>query len=597
VRADGLLDGKGTTGVVSVGTVALTAARYRHELALHILRSATIEIANRVSLPPKSLLRVAESLNSSIDPIFGNEAVLALDSEIPSILSISARGKELQPGALLFGTTEIAASVMSLPGIDSVEVLLDGNVRGIARGQKNPRIDLGTADISDGSHQLTVRVTDIVGGVGTSTFDVVVSNKQSIIQNISIADGDYLRGRVQITADINDPIGLTSVEYSIDGRLVTSTADAQAGFLLDAGALSDGSHSLTIAATNTAGNTFSANVQFFSDKTNPAISILNPPSGSSPQNTFLRGAFNLEAMVTDLAFGSAEVFVDGSRQQIVSTASFSAPIDTTNFLDGESTLVVRAVDKAGNSGTEERRVVFDNTSPVITILSPTSGSTVGGARRSGVIEIQAAATDSASGLSSAMIQIANGQGFEQSFPLDPAGPIERVIDSTRLGGDGPYRISVAAADRAGNAKSATSVDVVVDNTGPTLNLASPIVRGTNRAQCVISGRVVDPGGVGSVMFRLENASNQDVDPSMSVDREIELGGDGSFELSIPVLDSSGERFALSLVVSAADAQENMSTATRVLEFVVLERARVRNRILERLVNNPDFEPELECSFR
>src|SRR5439155_472168 len=144
--------------------------------------------------------------------------------------------------------------------------------------------------------------------------------------------------------------------YSVDGGPAAASYTAPSG---------DGSHTVVVTDTDTAGNTASASLSFTLDTTiaTPTV-VLSNDSGSS----------NSDNLTNDAALTVSPVAADVTRLYSVdggpAAASYTAPSG-----DGSHTVVVTDTDTAGNTASASLSFTLDTTIATPTVvLSNDSGS-------------------------------------------------------------------------------------------------------------------------------------------------------------------------------------------------------------------------------
>jgi hypothetical protein len=102
-------------------------------------------------------------------------------------------------------------------------------------------------------------------------------------------------------------------------------------------------------------------VSFESDKTAPAVTLVNPPDGDRAISVYTDQFFNLRFRVDDASTVTAvNLYMDGKLFRILGEGrDFSLPInDAKDFDVGEHTLGIEAIDAARNRGYEEVRLTI-----------------------------------------------------------------------------------------------------------------------------------------------------------------------------------------------------------------------------------------------
>ena len=174
------------------------------------------------------------------------------DTIAPQIqLTSPAAGQELQ------GMAQVAYEATDNIGVTSVSVLLDGSV--VATGSAGVA-SFDTRQFDDGAHALTLRAVDAAGNVGSlpSPIQVDIRNETSqdvtppTVQLISPADGAVLSETVQVTYIATDNVSVSHVDILVNGSEVSQGFNGSGQFETEQ--FSNGSHSLSLRATDTSGN-------------------------------------------------------------------------------------------------------------------------------------------------------------------------------------------------------------------------------------------------------------------------------------------------------------------------------------------------------
>ena len=159
-------------------------------------------------------------------------------------------------------------------------------------------------------------------------------------------------GQVNVTGTASDSGGLDSVEVKIDdGAFAPASGLASWTYALNTQSLSDGPHSITVRATDLAGNEQSASIGIVVDNTTPppdttapSVSISSPASGAS-----VTGTISVTGTASDnVALSLVEVQVDSGAYSAASgLASWSYSLNTSTLSNGSHTIRARATDSSG----------------------------------------------------------------------------------------------------------------------------------------------------------------------------------------------------------------------------------------------------------
>lgn len=158
-------------------------------------------------------------------------------------------------------------------------------------------------------------------------------------------------GTITFNATASDNVGVTRVEFYVDGALKATDSSSPYSSTLDSTTLANGTHVLVAKAYDAAGNVGSSSSVSFSvsnssgggDTTAPTVSASE--SGSS-------GTITFNATASDnVGVTRTEFYVDGALKATDTSSPYSATLDSTILANGTHALVAKAYDAAGNIGT------------------------------------------------------------------------------------------------------------------------------------------------------------------------------------------------------------------------------------------------------
>jgi uncharacterized Zn-binding protein involved in type VI secretion len=186
---------------------------------------------------------------------------------------------------------------------------------------------------------------------------------------------------------------------------------------------------VTGTASDRAGNSATASVNISIDKTPPSLAIASPADG-----TFLRASsVTVTGSAADALSGTENVLCNGTPASL-SGSEFSCAVA---LVEGTNSILVEALDRAGNPASSAITVIMDMTPPSVLITSPANGTTVSASP----VVVTGTATDALSGTARVACNGApatlSGSDFTCEVPLAA----------------GPNTIVVAATDGAGNSAS------------------------------------------------------------------------------------------------------------------------------------------------
>lgn len=242
-------------------------------------------------------------------------------------------------------------------------------------------------------HTLQARVVDNLGA-NTYAFSFVGTIADTVAPVVSItnpSNGANLEvgSSVLISANSSDNVGVTSVEFYVDGSLLCTDTSAPYSCVWSVpNTLS--SHTLTAKSYDTSSNMSQTSVSVNTvDTVAPSITITTPTSGA----TLTAGSVvNFSATASDnIGVTSVEFYIDGAFLCFDTVAPYSCdwyiPPQPGSFY----TLTARAYDVSFNRTDTSIQVnTLDTVSPVVNFTYPTNGGMI---PKNSTITIAATATD------------------------------------------------------------------------------------------------------------------------------------------------------------------------------------------------------------
>ena len=256
---------------------------------------------------------------------------------------------------------------------------------------------------------------------------------------------------IALSATDSGGSGLAAIRYTTDG------SDPTASSVLYTGTFSVSSTTtVKFRAWDNAGNVEATNSQLIQIDTTPADTT--PPTsslacdGATCSSGWYTATVGVSLSAVDSG-GSGVAFIryttdgsDPSPSSLVYTAPFTVSVTTT--------FKYRAWDEAGNvEATKTQLIQIDAEAPQVTLTSPANGATV-----SGVVRLEATATDVGSGVARVDFYV-DGKivGTATSAPYR----INWNTKNNKQVPRGSHTIYAVAVDRAGNSRVSTSITVTV----------------------------------------------------------------------------------------------------------------------------------------
>ncbi|ONS23940.1 large repetitive protein, partial [Burkholderia cenocepacia] len=256
--------------------------------------------------------------------------------------------------------------------------------------------------------------------------------------------------------------GSTVSVYDGTTLLGTTTADPSGNWTFTpATGLGEGAHSITVTATDTAGNVSTPSTAFelTVDTTAPALPTVNATDGTSLSGTAEAGA-TVNIDTNGDGTPDATVTADPSGAWTY-TPSTPLPIGTV--------IGVTATDAAGNTGPSGSVTVSDLTAPaapIVVSVTDDVGSIVG-LLTTGATTDDTTPTLAGTAEAGSTVSVYDGTTLLGTTTADPSG--NWTFTPTTGLGEGAHSITVTATDTAGNVSTpSTAFELTVDTTAPAL---------------------------------------------------------------------------------------------------------------------------------
>ncbi|GBG13993.1 uncharacterized protein NMK_1549 [Novimethylophilus kurashikiensis] len=454
------------TGTVSNGSfsidIALAAGTH------HVVAFQT-DLAGNVS-------STSAALDITVDTTVPNTPVISSinDNVSPVTGTVGSGGSSNDATPTLSGTAEANSTVTVKDGTTTL---------GTTTADANGNWTYTSATLSDGSHSFTVTATDTAGNVSaastayTETIDTTAPGTpviSSINDNVSPVTGTVSSGGSSndTTPTLSGTAEASSTVTVKDGTstLGTTTADASGNWTFTPSALSQGSHSFTVTATDAAGNVSAASTAYTEtiDTTVPTVGSVAISSATGVQNNFLNAgdvvsitvAMSESVVVTGtpqlaLNIGGTTVqanYASGSgSSSLVFTYTIQSNQTDTNGIslnaNGLSLNGGAINDAAGNLATLTYSAVADNASYKVDTTAPSTPSSLSYNTSThtltGTADVGSTVNVTVAGTSEGSVTVGAGGTF--SLVLSPSW-------------SGNKDIVVTAADSAGNVSGQASIN-------------------------------------------------------------------------------------------------------------------------------------------
>ncbi|EAN6380946.1 non-fimbrial adhesin SiiE [Salmonella enterica] len=513
-----------------------------------------------------------ETLNFIIDTTLSTPTI-TLDSADDSGTANDNKTNVKTPGFIIGGIDSDVTQVV-------VQVMRDGHSEEVELTQTNGqwRFVPGSA-WTDGDYTLTVTVKDEAGNIRHSAPLTVTIDTQIAIDHIELVNdsgipNDNLTNNVRPHFQVTVPTDVNVVRLSIDGGKTwfNATQSATPGvwdytWLADVG---EGKHTLTVEATDKAGNKTTQQLDFIIDTmlSEPTIVLDNTDdSGTKGDNltnvnkpTFLLG--NIDA---DARYVTVEVQHGGTKEVLTATKDATGNWSVTptgTWADGDYTLTVRVEDEAGNEKHSASLTVTVDTQITIDAIELVNDNGIPGDNMTNDAHPQFRVT-------------VPGDVNEVSLSIDGGVTWVKATQSATPGvwnytwpgtvPDGDYSLNVKATDNAGNTVTETlhfTIDTTLSTPVIVLDSADDTgIQGdnmTNRTQPTFNLQHIDDdavrvtvsvehGGVTTTFDATKGVGGWTFTPPTS-------WGAGDYTLSVSVEDKAGNTSHSASLTVTVDTQ-------------------------------------------
>jgi uncharacterized repeat protein (TIGR02543 family) len=265
--------------------------------------------------------------------------------------SIDATGPTLTPSTLAnnaitkTATLNISGTVTDSSGVASLKI--NGADVTVTGGSFSHAVTLVT-----GANTITIVATDTLGNSTTDTRTITLDQTAPILTVTAPADNSKT---AQSLATITGTISETStVTVKINSGTPQNASITGNSYSADV-TLASGLNTITITATDLAGNTTSAVRSITYDNTNPSLSVSNPAQDISTTQSVL----TISGTVTDtVTRATISITADGQTYKL--TVAADGSFNQTITLTAERTypIIVTATDLASNTTTVQRNIIY-----------------------------------------------------------------------------------------------------------------------------------------------------------------------------------------------------------------------------------------------
>ncbi|WP_228275000.1 beta strand repeat-containing protein, partial [Acinetobacter seifertii] len=408
------------------------------------------------------------------------------------------------------------------PGSTVKVTFPDGSTATVVAGPDGKWTVPNPGDLTDGQ-TVTATATDPAGNPSLPGSAVV----DAVAPTVAVTTALTNDSTPALTGTVNDPTA--KVVVTVDGVNYPATNNGDGTWTLADNTLptlTDGPHTITVTATDPAGNVGTTNAVVTVDTTAPVVTLNDVLSNDSTPA--------LTGTVTDPT-ATVVVTVDGVNYPATNNGdgTWTLADNTLPILaDGPHTVTVTATDPAGNVGTGSAVLTVDTTAPVVALNDVLSNDST------------PALTGTVNDPTATVVVTVDGVNYPATNNGD--GTWTLADNTLPVLADGPHTITVTATDPAGNVGTGSAV-LTIDTTAPVVALNDVL---TNDSTPALTGTVTDP--TATVVVTVDGVNY----PATN-------NGDGTWTLAdntLPVLADGPH----TVTVTATDPAGNVGTDSAVL---------------------------------
>lgn len=438
-------------------------------------------------------VRSTDNTNTSI--FFAiNVTVQNDDKEPPSVEIITPEEDEVVNGTVII---EVDATDNNV--VESVYFRIDGGQWKTMREEDDRWTAIwNTTQYAEGSHCITVRASDGVNEAMDQVNVTVDNDASPSVEIVSPDDGSVVSGTVQVMARVRDDGSIENVVFCIDGRSQANMTLSGDLYLAEWNTteVQDGGHTISVFATDDVDQTGSDSISVYVDNEEedspPSVEIRSPLSG-----VLVSGIMEITVVATDDVNVTDVLYVldEGEWKEMDRGEGnrWHADADTSDLMDGDHILKVRAVDSANQTSENQTRFRSDNNPPEIISISP-----------DGYVKETFTLTVHVTDYSDVNTSIrVDGETWRKMTMK--GGTFQIEIDSTQYE-DGNHSIEVRAVDEV-QLESAEKHSLFFDNTPPAVEILQPESESEVSDVVRIEADCTDNAGIEEVAFSVDHDEN------------------------------------------------------------------------------------------
>ncbi len=351
----------------------------------------TFDLAGNWAIVLNAVDQAGNTKTTQLPVSFGTrEALISKLEADPKLFSPNNDGK-LDSTTITYELTDAANIIIIIEDILG-NTILTGSSTGAVAGSHEYQwsgMDAGGSKVLDGDYKFKVKAESVNPPftIQVESITVITDTVSPTIGVTAPVDSSYHPGVVDVQGSLND-LNLKEYAVSLSGgqeaNLIDTAAVSSEIVFSDSLDLPEGSYAIQVYAKDGVENASNQTVSFTVDKTRPKILLESPIEGeffgSTQPVVSINGIIeetNLQSYTVQYGAGENPVnwveIATGESQPLDNVlASWNVGNDQ-GITDGDYTIRVTAIDKAGWESTAQVAIHVDNNSPELTIINPSEG--------------------------------------------------------------------------------------------------------------------------------------------------------------------------------------------------------------------------------
>ncbi|ELJ9646539.1 Ig-like domain-containing protein [Enterobacter hormaechei] len=426
--------------------------------------------------------------------------------------------------------------------------------------------------LANGEHTLTVNVSDKAGNGSSITADFTVDTAAPVVTINTIAGDDILntseQGQAQIiSGQANGAAEGDVVTVTVGGKNFTGVVQADGSWSVGVpasviGALGEGSHSISVAVTDAAGNTGSA-THGITLSGNPPEFTLDPIS----QDNVLNAQEAMQPLslsgTSNLPNGSAVTVTlnNVNYQATVENGRWSVQVPVSDVLDLANTLYtvsVSGTDSVGNSGSAEANLLVDTVLPQVIVNTFAGDNLVNNAEAAVDQTLSGRVTGAAAG--DTVSVTVGGKSYTATVGSDLKWSVTIPSADLQAFGDGDLTFSASVTNAHGNTGTGErDININAELPGLSVNTISgdDVINAIEQQQdLAVTGSSTHLAEGTQITVTINN-----------VEYVTTVNASGSWQIGVPAADlQAWTAGGITVSVSAEDAWGNTVAAEHPIEL-------------------------------